>query len=781
MLAANRRLPLALLTGGSLLLELALIRTLSVALWYPVAYVCLSTAMLGFGGAAIAVALSEKLRALPEPTVLAWGGVGFTASAALGYPVWNLLPVDPMSLGVEPLQIVWVPILFILVTLPFGFAGLFVSSLFARSPADSARLYAADLAGAAVGVLVYVVVIGQFGGPGCIILASTAGLVATLLAVDLAPTPRMVTVLAATALVALTPTIERVVPLKVTHNKLLGNDRARELPRGSAWTVSSAIDVIPWQGGSSIIIDGGTAMTAAPPGDRRKPIPKPTGLRAIPFALGANDSALVIGSGGGVEVRAALGAGVPRILALEIDPVINELVTGMLARQIGNLFDYPSVELVTAEARAHLAAHDEKFDTIMAFHTISNAASSTGAMSLAESYLLTEEAMALLLDRLTDDGVLLMSRPEAQIARLVATLSDVWDRPTPLKDHIAVVTETPNLPDFITAVVVSMKPLSARDEVILREVTTGRIAYLPSGDGDLRELILAAADYASDPSRARASADDAAQRLPYRPASLTPATDDRPFFNLTRPWSSIGADEISRVLASGARARARLEDLPVAQVAIILLLLESLLIAGVFLIPPWQTLKRSGVAPGMVNRVAVFFASLGFSFIVVEVSLVQRFTRLLGEPGWSLVAVLSVLLLSSGVGSLLLAGRLAISPARAAMLGVVAAVFVAFVPPMIADGAAGWSFASRVGVVIATVAPVGIAMGAPFAAGLARLRDGRLVAWAWALNSLLSVGGSIAALILGSSLGFSGTALVAGASYGVAFAAALPGEWNRQT
>ncbi len=781
MLAASRRLPLAILTGGSLLLELALIRTLSVALWYPVAYVCLATAMLGFGGAAIAVALSARLRELPEPTVLTLGGVGFAASASLGYPVWNALPVDPMSLGVEPQQILWVPILLVLVTLPFGFVGLFVSSLFARSPGDAARLYAADLVGAAIGVVLYVLAIGQFGGPGCIFLASTTGLVATLLAVDLAPTPRMLTVLAATGLVALTPTIERIAPLKVSHNKLLGSERARELPRGSAWTVSSAIDVIPWRGGSSIIIDGGTAMTAAPPGDRRKPIPKPAGLRAIPFALGADQSALVIGSGGGVEVRAALGAGVPRILALEIDPVINELVTGVLARRIGNIFEFPAVELVTAEARAHLAAHDERFDAIMAFHTISNAASSTGAMSLAESYLLTEEAIALLLARLTDEGVLLMSRPEAQIARLIATLSRVWTQPTPLQNHIAVVTESPNLPDFITALVVSMKPLSEADEKALREVTTGRIAYLPSGDGDIRELVLAATAYASDPDRAEQMATDAAKRLPYRPASLLPATDDRPFFNLTRPWSSIGPEEISRVLSSGSRARARLEDLPVAQVAIVLLLLEALLLGGLFLIPPWRSLRSAGLAPGVVGRVALYFASLGFAFIVVEVSLVQRFTRLLGEPGWSLVAVLGVLLLSSGVGSLLLAGRFSISPTWGAALGVGAAVFVAFIPPLIADGAAGWSFGSRVAVVVASVAPVGMAMGAPFSAGLARLEDPRLVAWAWALNSLLSVGGSIAALILGSSLGFSGTALVAGATYGCAIAAASRSEWNRQT
>ncbi|MEM6733471.1 MAG: hypothetical protein AAF658_18070, partial [Myxococcota bacterium] len=117
------------------------------------------------------------------------------------------------------------------------------------------------------------------------------------------------------------------------------------------------------------------------------------------------------------------------------------------------------------------------------------------------------------------------------------------------------------------------------------------------------------------------------------------------------------------------------------------------------------------------------------------------------------------------------AGRLRLTPRAASICAAAAAVFVAFVPAWVADTAAGITFAGRLAVTILTVIPVGVALGAPFSAGLLRLRDARLVAWAWALNSLLSVGGSIGALILGSSLGFSGTALVAAAVYGAAAAA----------
>ena len=69
------------------------------------------------------------------------------------------------------------------------------------------------------------------------------------------------------------------------------------------------------------------------------------------------------------------------------------------------------------------------------------------------------------------------------------------------------------------------------------------------------------------------------------------------------------------------------------------------------------------------------------------------------------------------------------------------------------------------------VAPVGVLLGIPFSASLRRLEHDALVAWAWALNSVLSVAGSVLALILSSALGFSAAALVAVCAYLAAYAA----------
>ena len=63
----------------------------------------------------------------------------------------------------------------------------------------------------------------------------------------------------------------------------------------------------------------------------------------------------------------------------------------------------------------------EEYDAIISVHTISNAVVASGALSLAESYVLTREAFEDYLDHLTPDGMIFFTRPEFQIPRLLST------------------------------------------------------------------------------------------------------------------------------------------------------------------------------------------------------------------------------------------------------------------------------------------------------------------------------------------------------------------------
>jgi len=743
-------LALALVAAATLLLEVTLVRLISVALWYPVAYAALACAMLGLGAAAVAASVWQRLARVRTARLLPGAALLLAASTALGYPLWNAIPADPLCLGNEPWQLVFVPAWLLLLTLPFACAGLFVARMFATWPACAARLYAADLVGASLGVISYVGLVTRLGAPSCLLASAACAALGGVLA---APSERRlgrVAVLVSLGCLLAVPAIDTLVQLRISRHKAGGTGLATLRPR--LWTVGSAIDVVrePHETDATLLIDGGTAQSQV----ANPAWPRLRGLRRLPYRLTSGTKTLVIGSGGGAEVQAALEAGSRRILALEIDSGINEIMRGELAVGSGNVFLRPEVELVTAEARAYLAAHDEQFDAVVSLHTISNAASTTGALALAENYLLTVEALRLLLLHVAPEGVLLISRPESQLGRLTAMLALAWPFSSPLAQHLAVVTAGTMRPAFLAALVVSRVPLDAVKLAALHDENRGRLAYEPDGGGDSQEFFAAALRGQSD-----------THLLGYRAMTLEPATDERPFFNLTKRWSELDRGDFATTLTSGSEGRNRLEDLPMGQVAVVSLLAALLALASLLVILPAALFARRRESWRHVLGLGGAFGALGAGYMMVEVVLVQRLVRVLGEPQTAMIAVLGVLLAASGFGSWWLAGRRRMGPALGCLGAALAAVLTGYAVPLGMDAIAARPYAWRLIGVVAMVAPIGILLGVPFAAALARLERPNLVAWAWAQNSLFAVAGTQAALVISSGVGLRDTALAAAACY----------------
>jgi hypothetical protein len=158
-------------------------------------------------------------------------------------------------------------------------------------------------------------------------------------------------------------------------------------------------------------------------------------------------------------------------------------------------------------------------------------------------------------------------------------------------------------------------------------------------------------------------------------------------------------------------------------------------------------------------------------FIVIEIVLIQRFSLFLGYPVYSLAVVLFTMLLASGVGSLL-SGRWKSSRVLARVFGLIlvtVGLYGAWLPWILAR-TLGASTPTRIAVAGLVVAPLAILMGMPFPTGL-RLagHEGRfLVPWAWAVNGGASVFGSVLAVLISMTFGFTNTLLFGAAIYAVA-------------
>ena len=276
-------------------------------------------------------------------------------------------------------------------------------------------------------------------------------------------------------------------------------------------------------------------------------------------------------------------------------------------------------------------------------------------------------------------------------------------------------------------------------------------------------------------------------RSVYRatPVELEPATDDRPFFNQHARWSSIGASTIRDVFTQKKMGRMALEDRPVAEVTLLVLLAQSVLVAAVLILLPLAGFAQRGLQVADRWRYLAYFGALGIGFIFVEIALLQRFTLFLGQPVYTLAVVLAGLLMFAGVGAAL-AGRARTSPQRALgpiLLGVIVILMAtALLTPAIFAAALGLPLPVRALIAFLLIAPVGIALGMPFPTGLriVSLDAAPIVPWAWGVNGFFTVIGSVAAMILGMAFGFTAVLEVAGLCYLVALMA-LAGRGNERT
>jgi hypothetical protein len=206
-------------------------------------------------------------------------------------------------------------------------------------------------------------------------------------------------------------------------------------------------------------------------------------------------------------------------------------------------------------------------------------------------------------------------------------------------------------------------------------------------------------------------------------------------------------------------ARLALEDRPIAEVTLLILLLQSVVVGGLCILLPLALLNRRGLHIGRRWSWLAYFAALGLGFIMVEIALLQRFLLFLGQPIYTYAVVLAGLLIFTGIGSYA-AGKWKLELTQGlkrALLGALVVVLVmAVITPLIFRTCLGLNLPLRVIIAMLLVAPLGFLLGTPFPLGLrlAMQRSSALGSWAWGVNGFFTVIGTVLALMLGMMIGF---------------------------
>jgi hypothetical protein len=179
--------------------------------------------------------------------------------------------------------------------------------------------------------------------------------------------------------------------------------------------------------------------------------------------------------------------------------------------------------------------------------------------------------------------------------------------------------------------------------------------------------------------------------------------------------------------------------------------------------------------------VALYFASLGFAFLFIEMAVLRKFALFLGHPLYAASVVLAGFLVFAGLGSsfshrwkrsiifLHLSSRL--TPITAAVLGIfIFAAMHILLLPCIFHHFIALSDILKVALSFLLIAPVAFFMGMPFPLGLSILTglSPALVPWAWGINGCASVLSAVLGTLLAIHFGFNAVVVLALALYIIA-------------
>lgn len=778
-----------------LTLEIAYTRIVSFKLFYYYTYFVIGLALLGFGAAATVTALSDRLRRRDVLDTVRVLGPAVALLGVVSYLLVARVPTDvnqiwtSASIGRAGFEFLVVIVLALALTAVFFGLGLVISLLIVVESADVRRLYFWDLAGAALGCLL-AVPLQRTIGPPAMVLLSLVAFAGLGLAIAVRRGHGLKLAGAGLALTAVAAFVTSGYDVRTDDTKTLELSDHSEGDWGAVFRVDAVdlgdLQILHHDGlwGSSIWRYDGTRATTAR---------FDTDDRQIPWAaLGRTpDRILIIGAAGGNEIQAALTYGVGHVDAVELNPVTHHLLTDTFADYSGNIATLPNVNYVQGDGRTFLARASDDYDLIWFVapdsYAASNAATS-GAFVLSESYLYTREMIETAFDHLTPNGLIVAqfgdfdfdTRPTRTARYLVTARDAIGDElGGGFDQHVILVVEhEPAELSRVSTIVLSPSAIDgdAVDRVVdaIGNVPGARAVHLPGGGGTEEGITGALID--SDD----ATVDQLVRDYEFDIRSIS---DDRPFFWHFTPFTDV-LTNFSRGMEDN--------EIAIGERLLLMLLVVAVIVAAILLALPFLVTRKSGAdrPPRVVDRwrLLVYFAALGFGFMVVEISMIQRFSLLLGYPTLSLSVSLFTLLIATALGARWSAWVQ--RDVRRRLVITVVAMWVItltylLVSDSVTDRVLAWSQGGRIALVIAMLFPIGVSLGMFLPTGVDKARElagisgadtGRVVAWCWAVNGFFSVIGSATTTMLSMSFGFDHTMVIGLVLYAIATGVMVTGR-----
>lgn len=768
---------------GVMVSEIILTRIFCVIFWYHFSFLILSTAMLGVGiGGLLIHKYGPRLDSLPQARVMATTALlsGLSLLAALWIITHN--PLHPSDPGQSPGTIALYSLFELLITsgillVPYALMGAALLYTLQKNKDQTEVIYASGLIGSGLGCVAALLFLNIWGGRESL-LAVTAIFALTSAGIGW-PEEKAVSGMAMGVLLLIIlaipfagPLFPLKSPLGKPALKFSGNDLAF-----SEWTGLAKVDIFndPQQGSDepypwglspvfrgnypekkTILIDSFARTDIIRHNDEPHYydflayLP----MYAVYAITPAQPEVLVIGAGGGTDIRAGLELDAGRIDAVEINPSIFKAMTQTFSVYSGGVYQDKRVNAFLGDGRRFIETSGRHYDLIQINNVATVTSTQAGAFLFAENYLYTREAMGKYFDHLTPNGTLCLTQwylpsntgyPRFSLRLFCLALTSLSDMGITHPENNILFYESQGF-----AVLLARK----------KAFTSGDIQIIATIAGQKQYHMLYRPDktiFSSMPFYSFVQAIDKQAWLEDYPLQVAPPTDNAPFYFETRKTGSVFRSD--KAVSGYSRFDGQT-----------ILMVLCCVMTAVFFLLLWVSCRMDRLRKGVWNW--LYFACIGMGFMLFEISLSQQMILLLGNPAYALSVILLSMFLFSGLGSAVsgfgrkgVTGNAALIIA-AVLLGVQAMFGGSWVHGLMAQN----SPVVRVIAAMAISALPAFFMGMAFPFGVHAINQRNSVSllglyWAW--NGIASVTGAIVAMILAISYGFSTVMATAAVCYGL--------------
>lgn len=786
----NRKiyLSLGLLSASLIAFQLALMQLLSAVQWNHFAYMVISIALLGFGASGTFLALARKwlerhtefvLYLLMILTGVSMSGIILFSSALFG-------KFDTYLIFVDLSNTKYLFLSYFSFFIPFFFGALAIGLIYIRYVNRIGTMYFADLLGSGLGGVLLLGLLWIFYPAQLPAAISILPIVAGILIIPKSWGKRLII---PSLLLLLLPGYLIVFPSKLPVSEFKDISGALNMPDSKIYREEKS----PY---GHIQVVEGPALRYAPGlslsfsedipvsdvlfinGGWFGPITKRAKNRTthfldytthnLPYVISDPYNVLILDGRTGLHADHALWNGAVEVTLVEENKRVLDLLKNELAFKIDSLFSDPKLKSISLHSRSFLLADSSLYDLIV-LPPIESFGGSSGVNALQEQYLLTLNAMNDTWDHLSDRGMIevtsWMDYPVRNPLKILATLVETLEQNgcTEIEQHLVairswgtisfVLKKRPFTSDEISKIK-DFCQLMYFDPVLLPGITSSERSVFNHFE---ETSFFSSVDQIVSPER-----DSFYKNYDF---NIKPATDNKPYFSQFLKLNRL--NKLHDLFGQGA-----LPFLEIGYFITLLTFIQISLIAFILIVFPLFFTQWKG--KGKVYTL-LHFSGIGIGFMFVEIVFIQQFILYFGNPIIAASAVLSGMLISSGVGSLF-SSRLKSDNRNILIilsLVILFILFYAFTLTPVLRTSINLPFSLKILFSLLLISPLAFFMGMPFPIGLKQLdwHNSTLIPWAWGINGCFSVISTVLATIIAVEAGFLWVMLLASLAYGLALLA----------